>query len=73
MNGLAAIGAGITMGIGAIGPAVGIALIASRAIDGMARQPELRGPIQTTMLIGIAFTEAIALFALVMAFILSAK
>jgi F-type H+-transporting ATPase subunit c len=56
-----------------LGPALGIGLIASRAIDGMARQPELRGPIQTTMLIGIAFTEAIALFALVMAFILSAK
>jgi F-type H+-transporting ATPase subunit c len=68
-----AIGAGISIGLGALGPALGIGLIASRAIDGMARQPELRGPIQTTMLIGIAFTEAIALFALVMAFILSAK
>jgi F-type H+-transporting ATPase subunit c len=70
---LAFIGAGLAVGLGAIGPGIGIGIIAGKAIEGMARQPELRGPIQTTMFIGIAFTEALALFGLVMAFILFSK
>lgn len=73
MEALAFIGAGLAVGLGAIGPGIGIGIIAGKAIEGMARQPELRGPIQTTMFIGIAFTEALALFGLVMAFILYAS
>lgn len=73
LQALAFIGAGLAVGLGAIGPGIGIGIIAGKAIEGMARQPELRGPIQTTMFIGIAFTEALALFGLVMAFILYAS
>jgi len=44
-----------------------------KSVDGMARQPEAAGLIRTAMFIGIAFAEAIALYALVIAFILSGK
>ena len=63
---LAAIGAGLA----AIGAGIGIGRVGAAALEGMARQPEMRGQLQATMFIGIAFTEALALFGLVMAFIL---
>jgi F-type H+-transporting ATPase subunit c len=69
-SGLAYIGAGLAIGLAAIGPGVGIGIVAGKAIEGMARQPEMRGQLQATMFIGIAFTEALALFGLVMSFIL---
>ena len=66
----ALLAAGICMGIGAIGPAIGIGNLVGKALEGIARQPEASGQIQTAMFIGIAFTEAIALYALVVAFLL---
>jgi ATP synthase F0 subunit c len=51
---------------------LGIGMIAGKAIEGMARQPEMAGRLQTTMFLGIAFTEAIALLGFVLAFILQA-
>ena len=71
--GLALLGAGLAIGIGVIGPGVGIGIIVGKAIDGMARQPETAGMIRTTMFIGIAFAEALALYALIFAFILSGR
>ena len=66
---LCVLGAGLAFGLGAIGP-VGIGMSAGKAIEAMARQPEMAGRIQTTMFIGIAFAEAIALLGFVLAFIL---
>ena len=66
----AMLAAGFTMGIGAIGPAIGIGNLVGKALEGIARQPEAAGQIQTAMFIGIAFAEAIALYALVVAFLL---
>ncbi|MFA5785835.1 MAG: ATP synthase F0 subunit C [Actinomycetota bacterium] len=66
----ALIGAGIVYGGAAIGPGIGIGYIVGRAIDSTARQPEMGGRVQTLMFIGIAFTEALALFGLVLSFII---
>ena len=62
--------AGLCMGIGAIGPAIAIGSLVGKALEGIARQPEASNQIQTAMFIGIAFAEAIALYALVVAFLL---
>ena len=66
----AMLAAGFAMGVGAIGPAIGIGNLVGKALEGIARQPEAAGQIQTMMFIGIAFAEAIALYALVVAFLL---
>lgn len=65
--------AGLGMGLAAIGTAIGIGLLASKALDGMARQPEAAGNIRTSMIIATAFVEAIALYALVVCLILATK
>ncbi len=67
---LAVLAAGLCMGIGAIGPAIAIGNIVGKSVEGIARQPEAGRIIQTAMFIGIAFAEAIALYALVVAFLL---
>ncbi|MCJ7472796.1 MAG: F0F1 ATP synthase subunit C [Actinobacteria bacterium] len=66
----AMLAAGFVMGVGAIGPAIAIGNLVGKALEGIARQPEAAGQIQTAMFIGIAFAEAIALYALVVAFLL---
>ncbi|MCL4377957.1 MAG: F0F1 ATP synthase subunit C [Actinobacteria bacterium] len=66
----ALIAAGFCMGVGAIGPGIGIGNLVGKAVEGIARQPEAGGQIQTAMFIGIAFAEAISLYALVVAFLL---
>ncbi len=63
------LGMALAVGLGAIGPGIGIGIIVGRAIEAMGRNPEASGKIQATMFIGIAFTEALAIFALVVAFI----
>jgi len=68
-KGLTAIGRGIVYGGAAIG--IGIGLIVGNAITAMSRQPESAGTVRTTMFLGIAFTEALALFGFVLAFIIS--
>ena len=71
VKGLTAIGRGIAYGGAAIGPGIGIGIVVGNAITASARQPEAAGQVQTTMFIGIAFTEALALFGFVLAFIVS--
>ena len=63
--GLQAIGAGIVYGAAAIGPGIGIGIVVGQAITAMARQPESAGVARTTMFLGIAFTEALALIGFV--------
>ena len=67
-NGL--LGAAIGAGLAVIGAGIGIGLIGSRAMDGMARQPEIAGNIQTAALILAAFVEGATLFAIVVAFLI---
>lgn len=62
---MSAIGAGLA----AIGAGIGIGLAAWSALNGMARQPEMAGKLQTAMLIAAALVEGVALFAVVLAFI----
>ncbi|HMQ52767.1 MAG TPA: ATP synthase F0 subunit C [Anaerolineae bacterium] len=57
--------AGLSVGLGAIGPGVGIGVVASGALQSMARNPEMSGQVVTYMFVGIAFSEALAIFGLV--------
>lgn len=63
--GLTAVGRGIVYGGAAIGPGIGIGIVVGNAITAMARQPEAAGMVRTTMFLGIAFTEALALIGFV--------
>jgi F-type H+-transporting ATPase subunit c len=62
--------AGLAIGLGAIGPGIGVGILAWGALQAIGRNPEASGQIQTNMFIGIAFAEAIAIYALVVALIL---
>lgn len=64
------IGAAIAMGVGAIGPGVGLGILVSKALEAIGRNPEATPKIQTVMILGLAFTEAIAIYALVIALII---
>ncbi|MCM3163814.1 MULTISPECIES: F0F1 ATP synthase subunit C [Metabacillus] len=61
--------AAIAIGLAALGAGIGNGLIVSRTVEGIARQPEARGTLQTTMFIGVALVEAIPIIAVVIAFI----
>jgi F-type H+-transporting ATPase subunit c len=61
---------GLAVGFGVLGPGIGIGLIVGRALDAIGRNPEASGSIIANMFIGIAFTEALAIFALVVGFII---
>jgi len=67
--GLKAVGAGLAM-IGALGPGVGVGLLVQGALQSMGRNPDAANLIQTNMILGIVFTEAIAIYALVVALII---
>lgn len=68
-NANAAMSAGYAYGLAAIGPGIGIGYLVGQSVSAMARQPEAAGMVRTTMFLGIAFTEALALIGFV-AFIL---
>ena len=63
-----AVAAAIAVGLAALGAGVGNGLIVSRTVEGISRQPELRGALQTTMFIGVALVEAVPIIAGVIAF-----
>ena len=65
LDGLKAVGGGMGYGLAAIGPGIGIGYVVGSAITAMARQPESAGTVRTTMFLGIAFTEALALIGFV--------
>ena len=69
-EGLGTIGKGLVYGLGAIGPGIGIGFLVGKAVEAMARQPEAAGMVRTTMFLGIAFVEALALFGFVLSFII---
>lgn len=61
---------GLVVGLGVVGPGIGIGLVVAGALQAIGRNPEASGKIITNMFIGIAFTEALAIFALVIGFII---
>ncbi|MHB8376066.1 MAG: ATP synthase F0 subunit C [Dehalococcoidia bacterium] len=65
--GLRYIGAGIAIGIGGAGPAIAIGMLTGKAMEALGRNPEAQSVIQTNMILGIAFAEAVAIYALVVA------
>jgi F-type H+-transporting ATPase subunit c len=58
------------IGIGAIGPAIAIGMIGGKGVEAIGRNPEAAGKIQAAMILAIAFAEAVAIYALVVALIL---
>jgi F-type H+-transporting ATPase subunit c len=60
----------VAIAVGALGPAIAIGLIGSRAMDAIGRNPEAAPKIQTAMILSAAFAEAIAIYALVIALII---
>ena len=67
---LTTLAAGLAIGLGAIGPGLGIGMLAGKALEALGRNPEAQGPIQQNMILAIAFAEAIAIYALVVAIII---
>jgi F-type H+-transporting ATPase subunit c len=65
-----AIAMAIAAGVGVFGPAIGIGMLVSKALEGIARNPEAAGKIQSSMILGIAFVEALGIFAIVVAFVI---
>ena len=65
-----AIGAGLCMGLGAIGPAIGEGNAVGKALEGMARQPEVSGTLRTNMLVGCAVAETTGIYSLLIAFLI---
>ncbi len=63
--------AGLAIGLGALGPGIGIGILGFGAMQALGRNPEARGAIQTNMILGIAFAEAVAIYALIIAIILA--
>ncbi len=64
------IGAALAIAIGAIGPGIGIGIIGGKAVEALGRNPEAENSIRTTMILAIAFAEAVAIYALVVSLIL---
>ena len=65
-----ALAVGIAMGLGAVGPGIGLGFLVGKALEAIGRNPQAAGQIQTNMILGAALTEAIAIYALVVALIL---
>jgi len=64
------IGTALAIGLGAIGPGIGIGIIGGKAVEALGRNPEVESSIRTTMILGIAFAEAVAIYALVISLII---
>ena len=65
-----ALAAGIAIGLGVVGPGIGIGILGGAAMNAIGRNPEARGAILTNMILAIAFAEALGIYALVVAAIL---
>jgi F-type H+-transporting ATPase subunit c len=60
----------IAAGVGVFGPGLGLGILVSKALEAIGRNPEAAGKIQSTMILGVVFVEALAIFALVVAFLI---
>lgn len=68
--GLQYLAMGLAIGLGALGPGLGIGILASKAMEAVGRNPESASKVQTLMILAIVFAEAIAIYALVVALII---
>lgn len=66
-----AIGAALAIGLGGIGPGLGIGMAVRGAMEALGRNPEAAGDIRSTMIIGAALAEAVAIYAFVIAVIIA--
>ena len=64
------LGTALAIGLGALGPGIGVGIIGGKAVEALGRNPEAESTIQNTMILGIAFAEAIAIYALVISLLL---
>lgn len=62
--------AAMAIGLGAVGPALGIGLLGAKAMEAIGRNPEAAGEVRNNMILAIVFAEAIAIYALVVALII---
>ena len=62
--------AAISIAVGGLGPGLAIGMLAAKAMEAIGRNPEARGPIQQNMILGLAFAEAVAIYAFLMALII---
>jgi F-type H+-transporting ATPase subunit c len=69
--GLIKLAAGLAMALGSFGPAIGIGMAVSKAMEAIGRNPEAEGAIRTTMILGAGLAEAVAIYALLIAIILA--
>jgi F-type H+-transporting ATPase subunit c len=60
----------IAIGVGALGPGIGVGLVGAKAVEAIGRNPEASGKVFVPMLLSLAFAEAIAIYALVVSFTL---
>jgi F-type H+-transporting ATPase subunit c len=65
------LGAGLSIGLGALGPGIGLGLIGFAAMQGIARNPEARGAMFTNMILMAGLTEAVAIYSLIVAILLA--
>ena len=73
IEGIRMLAAGLAIGLGAIGPGIGIGILGYGAMQALGRNPEARGPIMTNMILAIAFAEAVAIYALIVAILIAGK
>jgi len=64
------LGMALAVGLGVIGPGIGLGILVSKALEAIGRNPEAAAKVQTVMILGVAFAEAIAIYSLVVALIL---
>ncbi|GGD92732.1 F0F1 ATP synthase subunit C [Paenibacillus nasutitermitis] len=62
--------AALAIGLGALGAGIGNGMIVSKTVEGISRQPELRGTLQTTMFIGVGIVEVVPIIGVVIGFLL---
>ncbi len=70
VEGIKLLAAALAIGLGALGPGIGIGLLVNSALSAIGRNPEAEGQIRINMFIGIAFAEAVAIYALVVALLI---
>ncbi len=73
IEGIRMLAAGLAIGLGALGPGIGIGILGYGAMQALGRNPEARGPIMTNMILAIAFAEAVAIYALIVAILIAGK
>jgi F-type H+-transporting ATPase subunit c len=70
LEAMKALAMAIVVGVGVLGPSIGIGHLVGKALEAIGRNPDASGKVTTTMFIGVAFTEALAIFAVVVGFII---